>query len=403
VFAIHQAFKGKLTPFGFEEVLLVDPEAKDKDDVQWFEFIKSVGHDLESEDPSDVAVAMGSATKKMLADNKKFDHQYKEIVDRLNPDLIVLDNYVCVPSLVHSGRPWVWIFSAAPLRLYNNKKLLPPPRSGFSIFDQDRSHWDEFNNKVDSAFSFAIKDLNDYLTAQGYPRLDSGPFSTLHPHSPFLNIYLYVKELDYTDVVQLPPTFARVENFVRTTNEKFEIPRSLRDKPGKLIFLSMGSFGCAYLKLMTRLTSMLAKSQHRFIVAKGPLADQYELADNMWGQKFVPQMAVLPVVDAVITHGGNNTVTEAFYFGKPMLIMPLFGDQYDNAQRLVDTGLGFRLNPFHCTEERLLSTVDRLVSGERLVNKVKAIGDRIRSTNDKKSIADRVESMFETSKIQFNC
>ena len=81
-------------------------------------------------------------------------------------------------------------------------------------------------------------------------------------------------------------------------------------------------------------------------MSMGPRAGQIELPDNIYGEEFLPQPSILPLVDAVITHGGNNTTTERFYFGKPMLVLPLFWDQHDNAQRVDEMGFGHRLAPY---------------------------------------------------------
>ena len=84
---------------------------------------------------------------------------------------------------------------------------------------------------------------------------------------------------------------------------------------------------------MRRLIDVLGRTPHRYIVSMGPQAAELELADNMVGAEFLPQTKVIPQVDLVITHGGNNTTTESLHFGKPMIVLPLFWDQYDNAQR----------------------------------------------------------------------
>src|SRR5262249_25934506 len=90
----------------------------------------------------------------------------------------------------------------------------------------------------------------------------------------------------------------------------FEVPASLGTE-GALVYFSLGSLGSADVGLMDRLIGILAETPHRYVVSKGPQAEQISLADNMWGEEFLPQPAILPQADLVITHGGNNTVTES--------------------------------------------------------------------------------------------
>ncbi len=78
----------------------------------------------------------------------------------------------------------------------------------------------------------------------------------------------------------------------------------------------------------------------------------------------------------VITHGGNNTTTEAFHFGKPMIVLPLFWDQYDNAQRVDELGFGVRLDTYGFADDELRGAVDRLLTDEDLHTRMAAAGER---------------------------
>jgi MGT family glycosyltransferase len=158
-----------------------------------------------------------------------------------------------------------------------------------------------------------------------------------------------------------------------------------------LIYFSLGSLGSADVELMRRVIAGLASTPYRYIVSKGPLHAEIELAANMWGAEFVPQTKVIPLVDLVITHGGNNTTTEALHFGKPMICLPLFWDQYDNAQRVHELGYGVRLDTYAFTDTELHEALDRLLNDSALREKLAAAGTEIRGRDGVRRAADLIE------------
>lgn len=118
----------------------------------------------------------------------------------------------------------------------------------------------------------------------------------------------------------------------------------------------------------------------------------------MWGEEYLPQTKVIPIVDLVISHGGNNTVTESFYFGKPLIILPLFCDQLDNATRIQETGLGMAFQPYEVTETQLLEAIEKLLADEKLKDKMTAIGKRMRASNSQMRAANYLEDIAIKSK-----
>jgi UDP:flavonoid glycosyltransferase YjiC (YdhE family) len=80
------------------------------------------------------------------------------------------------------------------------------------------------------------------------------------------------------------------------------------------------------------------------IMAVGPQVDVLEglttTPSNFILRKSVPQLEVLSLCHAFVTHGGANGVHEALSFGVPMAVVPFFGDQPTNADSVAAAGAG---------------------------------------------------------------
>ncbi len=183
---------------------------------------------------------------------------------------------------------------------------------------------------------------------------------------------------------------------MRETDEKFALPDALADGDGAVIYFSLGSLGSADVPLMRRVISCLSATPYRYIVSKGPLHEEIELAPNMAGAEFLPQASVIPVCDLVITHGGNNTVTECLHFGKPTIVLPLFWDQYDNAQRMQELGLGRRLDTYRFTDAEMHDALDRLLGDAELRGRLASAAATIQGRDGVRQAAGLIEQTAAT-------
>jgi MGT family glycosyltransferase len=233
-------------------------------------------------------------------------------------------------------------------------------------------------------------ETNEWVREQGAPPLPDLEF--IH-ESPDLNLYVYPEIADYSRSRPLGSTWHRLDSSVRGTEDDFEVPAALAGGEGSLIYLSLGSLGSADVELMRRLVDVLGRTPHRYIVSKGPRAGDFDLPDNMWGEARVPQTSIIPLADLVITHGGNNTTTEAFHFGKPMIVLPLFWDQYDNAQRVQELGFGVRLDTYAFEEREMHDAIERLLGDTALRERMTKDGEEIRRRDGTAKAADLIEDL----------
>ncbi len=78
----------------------------------------------------------------------------------------------------------------------------------------------------------------------------------------------------------------------------------------------------------------------------------------------LPQIDVLRHADVVVTHGGNNTVTESLAASTPLITMPFSTDQFAIAADLERTSRGIALDPNHFTTSELAAAVAWALSSD---------------------------------------
>jgi MGT family glycosyltransferase len=382
VFAAEASWKGRLEPLGFEEDLvdLSAPAAAEQDAGQfWKDFIASTAPEFRKPTIEQLQTWIKPVWEELIGGARYCHEQLSAIVARTRPDVIVEDNVVAFPALLTAGVPFVRIVSCNPLEIAD--PALPPAFSGYPVADQ--AQWPGFRAEYDRVHRPIWAEFSDWVTSQGAPPLPDLEFI----HSGNVNLYVYPELADYQRSRPLGPGWQRLESSVRETDERFTVPDSLAGQEGALIYFSLGSLGSADVPLMRRVAT-----PHRYIVSKGPLHAELELAPNMHGAEFLPQTSVIPQADLVITHGGNNTATECLHFGKPMIVLPLFWDQHDNAQRVDELGLGVRLDTYRFTDAEMHGAIARLLGDEALHTRLGEAGRQIQARQGLRRAAGLIEA-----------
>jgi MGT family glycosyltransferase len=396
VFVVEESFAGTLEAKGFEERTMRLGPAPTEPEVPgqfWIDFIRDTAPVFKTSTLEQLSGFIAPTWQALIDGAKYVDPRLTEIFDEVAPDVIVEDNVVAFPAISASGRPWVRVVSCNPMEMKDPS--VAPFSSGYPV--ADRRGWAAFLDEVRRTHADMWADFDAFCREHGetglrYP--DLGP--EFIAESPWLNLYSFPAEADYQRSVPLGPTWHRLDSTVRAPEATWELPAHLAERDGALIYLSLGSLGSADVGLMQRLVDLLATTEHRVIVSKGPLADQISLHDNQVGDAFLPQPAILPLADLVITHGGNNTVTESFHHGKPMIVLPLFWDQVDNAQRVDETGFGRRLSTYGFRDEEMTDAIDELLADEGLAARLAAMSARIKSTSGTVHAADLIERVAVT-------
>jgi MGT family glycosyltransferase len=337
VFICHAGFSGVFADYGFQEYQLPtdDPLSNSERQSYWQAFVRRhLPHFRLS--PIDQLETYVAPTWEAIVDTAvNAEAPLRQLLARLKPDAVVLDNVIMFPALAAAGCPWVRVVSCAETELPDAN--VPPYLSGLAADDPTRAI---FEARYLAAVSPAHDRFNRLRADAGLASLPKGLFLEA---SPDLNLLLTPTIVRRERAEPLDPArLVYLQGCVRSEGP-FDVPVFPRNE-GPLVYLSSGSLGAMDVGLIERMLAVFDRLPARFVVNAGGLRDSYRaVPDNVYLDAWFPQPSVVAKSDLFIHHGGNNSFCEALRFGVPSLIMPYCWDGHDNAQRAEETGVGRHL------------------------------------------------------------
>jgi rhamnosyltransferase subunit B len=115
------------------------------------------------------------------------------------------------------------------------------------------------------------------------------------------------------------------------------------------------------------------------------------LPESVCWQPYAPFGTLLPRAAALVHHGGIGTSAEALRAGVPQLVMPFAFDQFDNAMRLQDLGVGRMLPAASVNARRLARELGDLLRSEQARRKAAEIAQRLRHPPALSELCEQLE------------
>lgn len=309
------------------------------------------------------------------------------VLGRIQPDLICVDNVILFPAIKQFGNPWVRIISCSENEIEDSN--IPPHLSGCG--ENDHACHAKFQSRFNEVIKPIHDDFNSFLASCNE---DPYPLGQFFEASPFMNLLLYPEPVKFKRAHPLDPKrFQYLEGCIRT-EKPYQVPEFAQNNDKPLLYVSFGSLGAGDTELLKRIITTVGKLPYRALVNVGDYRGEYsDLPGNVIIDSWFPQPSVIPQVDAVIHHGGNNSFTECLYFGKPAIIMPYVWDGHDNATRVDETGHGFKMPRYDWTDADLAEKLEACITDPAMKAKLEVTSAHMQARNGPKKAAGILDQL----------
>ncbi|MDR6265636.1 glycosyltransferase [Roseobacter sp. N2S] len=381
---IYQGYGFEAHPVALSEPM--EPEAMAK---FWEDFINSHIPNFRKSPIDQIDTYVKECWENIVDSAKWAQKDLPGILKSINPDMICVDNVILFPAIKQFGVPWVRVISCSENEITDPK--VPPHLSGCSV--TDLAGMKAYREKFNAVIKPIHDDFNGFLADCGE---DAYPIGEFCETSPFMNLLLYPEAAKFERQNPLSPDqFQYLEGCVRE-EKPYTVPtfKANNDKP--LLYISFGSLGAGDTDLLKRIIDVVGKLPYRALVNVGDYMDAYDtVPDNVHLAGWYPQPSVIPQVDAVIHHGGNNSFTECLYFGKPAIVMPYVWDGHDNAMRAQETGHGFGFDRYEWTDAQLEKALNDCITDPAMQAKLAATSKAMQGEHGPTKAARILDSLLK--------
>lgn len=109
---------------------------------------------------------------------------------------------------------------------------------------------------------------------------------------------------------------------------------------------------------------------------------------------YAPYARVFPLASIVVHQGGIGTTAQALRAGKPAIVVPCGGDQYDNAARIERLGAGLTITQKRYKKDRAVAALSRLLQDSSYTERAAALGRRIQNEDGVRVACDAIEEQL---------
>jgi UDP:flavonoid glycosyltransferase YjiC (YdhE family) len=290
-------------------------------------------------------------------------------IDRLRPDLLVVDQQAVGAAAVARRRGVPWVTSAS------NSSELTDPLAGLPVVAEwvrDQLHGLQIDLGVDPSDA-AVGDLR---------------------FSEQLVLAFTTEELaGRPEVPGLAPRVRFVGPCLASRPERATFDWDWLDPATPLVLVSLGTVNADVGdRFFAVVVEALAKEPVQAVLVAPLEHVSLGAAQNIKVAPHVPQLALLSRCSAVVTHGGHNTVCEALAHNLPLVVAPIRDDQPLVAEQVVRAGAGVRVRFGRVQPEELRTAVERVLSEPSFRDAAAGIARSFEDAGGARAAADAIES-----------